>query len=62
MLAVHLTRDPWIVTGEPDRARKRWASELECLADLVEMGLSHQAVEMAHHLGHAASIKEGVMP
>lgn len=45
-LAVHVTRDPWVNTD----AEAKWAGELECLSDLIEMGFTREASEMAHHM------------
>lgn len=49
-LAVHATRDPWVITNAGSQSQRRWAGELECLADLVEMGFTREASEMAHHM------------
>lgn len=48
LLAVHLTFDPWVIEGKGAENEGRWASEFECLADLIEMGLSREAAEMAN--------------
>ena len=47
-LAVHVTRDPWVMKEFPDELNGQWADELECLADLIEMGFTREAIEMAH--------------
>jgi hypothetical protein len=49
-LAVHATRDPWVITNAGSQPPERWAGELECLADLIEMGFTREASEMAHHM------------
>lgn len=49
-LAVHVTRDPWVITDAGSDAKGQWAGELECLADLIEMGFTREASEMAHHM------------
>lgn len=49
-LAVHATRDPWVSTNPGSQPPERWAGELECLADLIEMGFTREASEMAHHM------------
>jgi hypothetical protein len=49
-LAVHTTRDPWVITNAKPEKPGRWAGELECLADLIEMGFNREASEMAHHM------------
>jgi hypothetical protein len=49
-LAVHATRDPWVITNAGSQPLERWAGELECLADLIEMGFTREASEMAHHM------------
>ena len=49
-LAVHATRDPWVIMNDGSHPPERWAGELECLADLVEMGFTREASEMAHHM------------
>jgi hypothetical protein len=49
-LAVHATRDPRVITNAGSQPPERWASELECLADLIEMGFTREASEMAHHM------------
>lgn len=49
-LAVHATRDPWVATNAGSELPERWAGELECLADLIEMGFTREASEMAHHM------------
>lgn len=50
VLAVHLTRDPRIITNTPAEISQHRAGELECLADLIEMGFTREAAEMAHHM------------
>lgn len=49
-LAVHVTRDPWVITNAGSQSQGQWAGELECLADLMEMGFTREASEMAHHI------------
>ena len=49
-LAVHVTRDPWVILDMTKESHGQWAGELECLADLTEMGFTREAVEMAHHM------------
>jgi DNA-binding MarR family transcriptional regulator len=49
-LAVHLTRDPRAITHTSPEISPQWAGELECLADLIEMGFTREAAEMAHHM------------
>lgn len=44
VLAVHTSRQPGPYPPE------RWAGELECLADLIEMGFTREAAEMADAL------------
>ena len=48
-LAVHVTRAPLGHEPGPE-AQSPWASELECLADLIEMGFTREASEMARHM------------
>lgn len=49
-LAVHVTRDQWVIADAGSRPQGQWAGELECLADLIEMGFTREASEMAHHI------------
>ncbi|MEY3204063.1 MAG: hypothetical protein RLZZ21_394 [Planctomycetota bacterium] len=49
-LAVHVTRDPPAIPAVGSRRQGQWAGELECLADLVEMGFIREASEMADHM------------
>ena len=49
-LAVHVTRGPWVITGAGAKGQGQWAGELECLADLIEMGFTREASELAHHM------------
>ena len=56
ILAVHLTCEPKVESSDADTLPTKWASELECLADLVEMGLSHQAADMAYHLDQVSVV------
>jgi len=44
VLAVHTSREPGPHPPE------RWAGELECLADLIEMGYTREATEMAEQM------------
>jgi hypothetical protein len=48
-LAVHVTREPLSDEQRPG-SEPRLASELECLADLIEMGYMREASEMARHM------------
>jgi len=48
-LAVHVTREPFGDEQGPESAPPL-ASELECLADLIEMGYTREASEMARHM------------
>ena len=48
-LAVHVTREPFGDEPGPE-SEPRLASELECLADLIEMGYKREASEMARHM------------
>ena len=50
VLAVHLTRNPCAITSPAPESNERWAGELECLSDLIEMGFTREATEMAHHM------------
>lgn len=56
-VAVHVTHDPWVITDMGSDAQGQWAGELECLSDLLEMGFTREATEMAHHM--ALTNKEG---
>jgi len=49
-LAIHVTNDPWDLTSRPSMSKGPWAGVLECLADLVEMGFTREAMEMAQHV------------
>jgi hypothetical protein len=59
-LAVHASREPWVGaesgltagerTDDGPQPPERMAGELECLADLIEMGFTREAGEMAEHL------------
>ena len=54
-LAVHASREPWVRGGDGrtddgPQPPERWAGELECLADLTEMGFSREAAEMAEQM------------
>jgi DNA-binding transcriptional ArsR family regulator len=49
-LAVHVTCDPWTMANEESLPHEQSAGELECLADLIEMGYTSEASEMAHHM------------
>jgi hypothetical protein len=49
-LAVHVTSSPWTASDWESKLQGPWASELECLSDLVEMGYMREASEMAHHI------------
>ncbi|MBP6421885.1 MAG: hypothetical protein KA271_03225 [Propionivibrio sp.] len=48
VLAVHVTRDPWVMKEFAEESHDQWAGELECLADLIEMGFTREATEMAY--------------
>lgn len=48
-LAVHVTREPFGDEPGPE-SQTPWASELECLADLIEIGYTREASEMARHM------------
>lgn len=48
-LAVHVTREPF-GDGQGPESKPRLASGLECLADLIEMGYTREASEMARHM------------
>lgn len=48
-LAVHVTREP-LGNEQGLGSEPRLASELECLADLIEMGYTREASEMARHM------------
>lgn len=50
VLALHLSREPWISANTSTGASQHRAGELECLADLIEMGLTREAADMARHL------------
>ena len=49
-LAVHITRYQRMTVDSALRPPETWAGELECLADLVEMGYAKEATEMAQHM------------
>ena len=49
-LAVHVTSSPLSTSRWESKSQGLWASELECLADLAEMGYTREASEMAHHI------------
>lgn len=50
-LAIHVTRDPWAATGPgSNKSNEPWASELECLSDLIETGFIREATEMAQYI------------
>lgn len=55
-VAVHVTSPPLGTSSRESKMQGSWASELECLADLVEMGNTREASEMAIHI--AATNKE----
>jgi hypothetical protein len=48
-VAVHVTREP-LGDEQGPGSEPRLASELECLADLIEMGYTREASEMARHM------------
>lgn len=49
-LAVHVALDPWDAVDGASDAPPRWAGQFECLADLIEMGFTHEASELAGHM------------
>lgn len=49
-VAVHVTSSPLGASRGELKSQGPWASELECLADLVEMGYTREASEMACHI------------
>ncbi|NWF47256.1 BlaI/MecI/CopY family transcriptional regulator [Hydrogenophaga sp. D2P1] len=49
-LAIHVTSFPLDVSRWESKSQGHWASELECLADIMEMGYTREASEMAHHI------------
>lgn len=49
-LAVHVTSSPWAPSDWEAKLQGPWASELECLSDLLEMGYAREASEMARHI------------
>ncbi len=49
-LAIHVTSYISAMTGRQSTSHGPWADELECLADLVEMGFTREATEMAQHM------------
>lgn len=49
-LALHITRELLVHTDAGLRPQGPWAGEFECLADLIEMGFTREASEMAEHL------------
>jgi len=57
-LALHVTRDPWTITNLETATQEQWASELECLSDLVEMGYTREATEMAQDMELINTTKE----
>jgi hypothetical protein len=59
-VAVHVTSAPLDATRWKSKPTRPWASELECLADLVEMGYTREASEMAIHI--TATNKEKSTP
>lgn len=58
VLVVHQTLAPWLLGSDRDE-RRRWAPELDCLADLIEQGLTREAAEMARDLTGAAKRRQG---
>jgi hypothetical protein len=59
-LAVHVTSAPLGTSRRESKTQGSWASELECLADLIEMGYTREASEMAIHI--AVTNKETSTP
>ena len=49
-LAVHVSPDPLVISDMGSEAQGQWAGELECLADLIEMGLTREASGLARHM------------
>ena len=49
-VAAHVTNSPLVDSRWESKLQGPWASELECLADLVEMGYMREASEMAHYI------------
>lgn len=49
-MAVHVTSFPLGTSRWESNSQGPWASELECLADLIEMGYTREASEMALHI------------
>lgn len=49
-VAVHVTSAPLVASRGESKLQGPWANELECLADLIEMGYMREASEMAHHI------------
>lgn len=49
-LAVHVTRSFSVLTDVAAQSQGPWAGELECLADLIEMGFTREATEMARSM------------
>ena len=49
-LAVHVTYDARDVAGTEQQPQDQWAGELDCLADLIEMGFTREALELAQHM------------
>lgn len=51
LLAVHHTWDPFFIESlNAGSMGARYATPLECLADLIELGYTREAEEMAHHM------------
>lgn len=55
-LAVHVTREP-LGDDQGPGPQPRLASELECLADLIEMGYTREASEMARHMESISKVR-----
>jgi DNA-binding MarR family transcriptional regulator len=49
-LAVHVTLDRSAAADAAAESTPPWAGPLECLADLIEMGFTREAAELAHHM------------
>lgn len=49
-LAVHVASPPLDISRRESKSQGPWASKFDCLADLVEMGYTREASEMAHHI------------
>jgi hypothetical protein len=51
VLAVHPTWDPFFRDSQSNPPeRLRYATPLECLADIIDLGYAREAAEMAHDM------------